>query len=100
MTVTREQVEALVARLVGKTWYVTDSTGQRWADDAPEDAARALLATMTELEQVKGERDVADHRAGAIFARIAGLEADGDAARKSASGIRARAEAAKVPGDG
>lgn len=53
MTMTREHVEALVARLVGKTWYVTDSTGQRWADDAPEDAARALLAALDDLDAVK-----------------------------------------------
>ena len=57
MTMTQEQVKALVARLVGKTWYVTDSTGQRWADDAPEDAARTLLATLDELDAVKAERD-------------------------------------------
>lgn len=25
----------LVKRIVGKSWYVTDSTGTRWADDAP-----------------------------------------------------------------
>jgi P2-related tail formation protein len=43
----------LVKRLVGKTWYVTDSAGQRWADDAPEDAARALIAKDAELARLR-----------------------------------------------
>lgn len=75
MTMTREDVAALVARLVGKTWYVTDSTGQRWADDAPEDAARALLAALDDLDAVKANATFWENRENIAVIRAEAAEA-------------------------
>mgnify|MGYP005609896791 CR=1 FL=1 len=100
MTMTREQVKALVARLAGKTWYVTDSTGQRWADDAPEDAARALLAALDDLDAVKAERDkwhdlaAANGRAALDeLAQVVAAEARAEAAEAANAALTARNEA-------
>jgi hypothetical protein len=45
--------DELLKRLAGQTWYTCDSTGKRWADDAPLEAAAALSEAQATIARLK-----------------------------------------------